>query len=94
MKNADRAQMLLARDRAELRQRVAELEEEKNKRKQVEEALQQVEEKLRSVVGNIPDNIMTLDRDGTLLYINHTVPGLRVEEVIGTSVMSFDDRDR
>ena len=89
MKNADRAQMLLARDRAELRQRVAELEEEKNKRKQVEEALQQAEEKLRSVVGNIPDNIMTLDRDGTLLYINHTVPGLRVEEVIGTSVYDY-----
>lgn len=42
-----------------------------------------------SFVENAPDNIMTLDRKGTILFINRTVADLKKEDVIGTSVYSY-----
>ncbi len=58
-------------------------------RKRAEEALRQSEEKWRSLVENAPDIIITLDPDGTILFINRTVPGLTPEESIGTSVYDY-----
>ena len=58
-------------------------------RKRAEEALRQSEEKWRSLVENAPDIIITLDPDGTILFINRTVSGLTPEESIGTSVYDY-----
>jgi len=37
----------------------------------------------------MPDVIMILDRDGTILYINHTLPEYTVEQVTGTCVTDY-----
>ncbi len=58
-------------------------------RKLAEEALHESEEKWRSLVSNTPDVIVNLDRNGTILFINHTVPGFTVEETIGKTVYDF-----
>jgi PAS domain S-box-containing protein len=47
------------------------------------EALQESEENWRSLVMNLPDNIMSIDRSGTILAINWTMPGWTVEQVVG-----------
>jgi PAS domain S-box-containing protein len=57
--------------------------------KQAEEALRESEEKWRSLVSNTPDTIINLDRNGTILFINHTVPGYTVEGTIGKTVYDF-----
>ncbi len=48
-----------------------------------------LEEEWRSLVENIPDIVMTLDRDGTILFINRTPPGFTVEATIGAIVYDF-----
>jgi len=65
-------------------------------RKAAEDAVRESEAKWRSLTENSPDHIMTLDREGRILFINHTAPGLSSEDVIGTSVYEHvpeDDRD-
>ena len=44
------------------------------------------EERWRSLTIHSPDHVMLLDCDGTVRFINHAVPGLSVEQVLGTSV--------
>jgi PAS domain S-box-containing protein len=39
----------------------------------------------RSLVDNAPNPIFIADRKGIIQYINHTVPGLEVEKVVGKS---------
>lgn len=58
-------------------------------RTRVEQNLKDSEEKFRSVVENIPDIVMSLDRDGTILFINQVIPGLTVEQVVGTNVREY-----
>jgi PAS domain S-box-containing protein len=60
-----------------------------SERKRAEEALQASEEKWRSLVENSPDTILNLDRDGKILFINHTVPGYTLEETIGKTVYDY-----
>lgn len=54
-----------------------------------QEALKQSEEKWRSLTNFSPDHIMMLDRGGIILFINHTVPGLTIEQVVGTPISSY-----
>jgi len=42
---------------------------------------------------HMPDVIMILDRAGTILYINHTLPEYTVEEVTGTCVTDYLPED-
>jgi len=58
-------------------------------RKRAEEELRESEEQFRSLVENAPDIIMTMDRDGTILFINRVVPGLSVDKVIGKNMHDY-----
>ena len=53
--------------------------------------LRQSEEKWRALTENSPDNIMLVDQNGKILFINHTAPGLVREEVIGRCTSEFVD---
>ncbi len=58
-------------------------------RKKAEEELLASEAKWRSIAENSPDHIILLDRDAKILYINHTVPDLTTEKVLGKSKYDF-----
>jgi len=58
-------------------------------RKHAEETLRKNEELLRMITDNAPDIIIQLDRQGTILYMNRTLPGYTMEECVGTN---FKDR--
>ena len=47
------------------------------------------EEKWRSLIENVPDIIMVADRDGTIQFINHTVPSMTPEQVIGKKLYDY-----
>ncbi|MDX1564322.1 MAG: PAS domain S-box protein [Phycisphaeraceae bacterium] len=57
--------------------------------KRAELALRESEAKWRSITENSPDHIMTLDLEGRILFINHTVEDLTVEQVIGRNIRQF-----
>ena len=56
---------------------------------QAQKELADSEKKWHSLLRNVPDVIMNLDRDGTILFINHTVHGYIVEETVGKTVYDF-----
>ena len=43
----------------------------------------------KSLVTHAPDVILTVDREGTILFVNRVVPGLTVEQVLGTKVDGY-----
>ncbi len=43
----------------------------------------------KALVTHAPDVILTVDREGTILFVNRVVPGLTVEKVIGTNVDGY-----
>jgi len=47
------------------------------------------EGKWQSLVENFPDIILNVTRDGTITFINHTMPGLTPEQAIGTKVYDY-----
>lgn len=53
------------------------------------EALQASEERYRRIVETIPDVITTLDREGTILFINRPIGGLVEDELIGKKVQEY-----
>jgi len=48
--------------------------------------LQESKEKMLSVLETAPDYILNVDRDGKILFINRTVHGTTVKEIIGTNI--------
>lgn len=58
-------------------------------RKRAEKALQQSEKKWYSLLRNAPDFILNIDGDGTILFINRTVPGYTIEDTVGKTVYNF-----
>ena len=48
--------------------------------------LQKSEEKMHSVLETAPDYILSVDRNGKILFVNRTVHGKTVEEVTGTNI--------
>ena len=57
--------------------------------RRTEKQLEKSERNWRSLLRNVPDVIMILDRDGTILFINHTIPGYIIEETVGKTVYDF-----
>ena len=55
-------------------------------RKRAETGRQESEAKWRSLVENAPDTIITADATRTIKFINRVMPGLTIEEVVGTSI--------
>jgi PAS domain S-box-containing protein len=62
--------------------------------KRAEEEVRRSERKYRTLVENSPNVIMNIDREGTILFINHTLPQFTVEGVIGTNVTDYIPADQ
>jgi PAS domain S-box-containing protein len=58
-------------------------------RKQAEEALRKSEAKLRTLLENLPDFVLTVDRHATIEFANHGTPGATVQELLGANGFSF-----
>lgn len=54
--------------------------------RRAEATARNLEDKLHSVLQNVPALIMTMSLDGTLSFVNRTAPGIRAEDLIGSSV--------
>ncbi|MBI1917879.1 MAG: response regulator [Planctomycetes bacterium] len=66
------------------------LQAEISERQRTAEALRETESKWRQLAQTAPNVIASLDRDGTILFINRPVSGARrVEELIGTSCYDY-----
>lgn len=57
--------------------------------KHVEDELKESEEKWRSLTEYSSDNILTVDLNQNILFINNTVSGITIEETVGKSIYSF-----
>ncbi len=45
--------------------------------------------KLKSILENISNFIILSDKDGKILYINHTYPNLQIDKVIGSTMYAY-----
>ncbi|HEX2660378.1 MAG TPA: PAS domain S-box protein, partial [Polyangia bacterium] len=66
-------------------------------RRAAEQQLATSEAQLRSILQTAPDVIMAVDRRGTILFINRTLPPLSPEQVVGTNCFDYvppDARER
>ncbi|MHC4736176.1 MAG: PAS domain-containing protein, partial [Planctomycetota bacterium] len=82
MRDSQKTEAELLQELNTLRKRVAKL-------MQTEEVLRESEGKWRSLLNNTPDIVMIVDRDGTIRFINHAVPGITDREAIGKKVYDY-----
>ena len=57
--------------------------------RRAEDELRRSEAKWRAVIDNAPAQVSTVDRQGTILFINRPAPGLTLAQVIGSSVYDY-----
>ena len=69
--------------------RIGGIAEDVTDRKRAEEAIRRSEERWRSLVEHAPVFIATVDRDGTILFLNRTAPGQSVDDSIGRTVYDY-----
>jgi len=62
--------------------------------KKIEQALRESEAQWRSITKDSPDQIMSLDPELTIQFINHTTPGLTIEQVTGTPICNYLAEDK
>lgn len=76
----------------DLKESVKELKKEVAKHKRLEKAIRASEQEWHSLAENAPNIIFIVDRKGIIRYVNHTVPGLKVESTLGTSHYDYTPR--
>jgi PAS domain S-box-containing protein len=54
--------------------------------KKTEAELREREARLKTVTENTPDTILQVDREGRIIFANRLIPGLSLDEVIGSSI--------
>jgi len=57
--------------------------------REAEQALRESEKKWRLLAENMPDMLMTVDRNGRIQFLNHAVAGLAPEDVVGTNTYDY-----
>ncbi|MDY6964848.1 MAG: ATP-binding protein [Halobacteriota archaeon] len=70
----------------ELHQQFTELEKSELDCTKTEEALLESESKMHSLFENTPDQILIVDRQHRIQFVNRTVPPLKMEDMIGTCI--------
>ncbi|MFC1657870.1 PAS domain S-box protein [Candidatus Omnitrophota bacterium] len=85
----ERTRQELLQELKSLQARIEELERVRSDSLETEELLHHVEEKWGFLFENIPDIVMNVSRDGTILAINHAVGDFTVEEIVGSSIYKF-----
>lgn len=89
MKDADKSRRQLLRELVRMRQTMDSVERLEAERRLAEEQRREVDAKWRSLAENAPDSIMTIDEDGTILFINRLQPGFTRDDLIGNTVYEF-----
>ncbi len=69
------------------------LQEQIHERKRILEELLESQARWRSVVEDAPDIIVTIERDGTIRYINRSLPPLEQADAVGRKVFEFIPED-
>jgi diguanylate cyclase (GGDEF)-like protein/PAS domain S-box-containing protein len=92
IKKKDKTKKQLINEAAELRQRVAELEELETRHNQVEETLRQGAEKYRTILENIEEGYFEVDLAGNLTFFNEAlcrIHGRTHDELMGLNNREF-----
>ena len=58
-------------------------------RDELEHQMQASAAKLRSILDTAPDTILTVDREGKILFVNRTYPPFTMDDVVGASCFDF-----
>jgi PAS domain S-box-containing protein len=58
-------------------------------RKRAEDLLRESEARWRTLMANAPQLILTIDKEGRILFVNRSFPGFEQEETIGRSLFDF-----
>jgi diguanylate cyclase (GGDEF)-like protein/PAS domain S-box-containing protein len=96
MKERDKTKSQLTHEVAELRRRIAELEELEIQHNQAEETLLQREEKYRTILESIEEGYYEVDLAGNFTFLNDSMSriwGYPKEELIGMNNRQFTDRE-
>ena len=96
MKERDKTKNQLTHEVAELRQRIAELEELETRHNQAEETLRQSEEKYRTILENIEEGYYEVDLAGNYTFLNDSmcrIWGYPKEELMGMNNRRFTDQE-
>jgi PAS domain S-box-containing protein len=76
-------------DRVDVTCRLRTLVELKRLRDAAETDAATARAQLRAVVENAPDIVISVDREGIILFVNHVLPQYTREQVVGTSWLSY-----
>ncbi len=89
MKKTDKTKEQLLNELASLRQRLHELGYSEQESDQDSDPLFVSPQRFRSIVENVPDGIVIVDREGIVLYVNRTRLILKPEDLVGTNVFEY-----
>jgi two-component system cell cycle sensor histidine kinase/response regulator CckA len=88
-RTTDELESRLQQRNAQLQAVSEQLAQELSRRKRIQAVSREWEERYRSLVENVPDVILVVDRTGEILFINHAVHEMSVDEVVGTSIFDY-----